>query len=135
MSEHDLATQQALDLGRRWAEAERHGDAAALDPLLHEDFVGVGPLGFVLDKQQWLGPRRSGALKNSSFEWRDPSVRVFGDTAVVVGSQIQESSYQGHDASGQFRVTQILVRTGSGGDERWVLAGMHLSPIAEAPPR
>jgi ketosteroid isomerase-like protein len=134
MQQNDLATrQQILELGRRWAEAERHGDVAALDALLHEDFVGVGPLGFVLDRQQWLGPRRGGDLKNSTFEWQDPSVRVFGDTAVVVGTQIQESTYQGRDASGRFRVTQIVARTGA--DDRWVLAGMHLSPVAEAPPR
>jgi ketosteroid isomerase-like protein len=132
MQHDDLATEQILELGRRWAEAERNGDVAALDTLLYEDFVGVGPLGFVLDKQQWLGPRRSGDLKNSSFEWQDPSVRVFGDTAVVIGTQVQESTYQGRDASGRFRVTQVALRTGG---DRWVLAGMHYSPIAEAPPR
>ena len=131
MQHDDLATEQILELGRRWAEAERRGDADALDALLHEDFVGVGPLGFVLDKRQWLEPRRNGDLKNSTFEWQDPSVRVFGDAAVVIGTQVQESTYQGRDASGRFRVTQVAARSG----DRWSLAGMHLSPIAQAPPR
>ncbi len=135
MSQQNTETQQVLDLGQRWADAERHGDVAALDALLHRDFVGVGPLGFVLDRQQWLEPRRTGALENTSFEWQDPAVRVFGGTAVVVGTQVQESTYQGHDASGRFRVTQVAVRDGSGADDRWVLVGMHLSPIAEPPPR
>ncbi|HEY2957114.1 MAG TPA: nuclear transport factor 2 family protein [Actinomycetota bacterium] len=128
---HDDHATQVLELGRRWAEAERRGDADALDALLHEDFVGVGPLGFVLDKRQWLEPRRNGDLKNSTFEWQDPSVRVFGDAAVVIGTQVQESTYQGRDASGRFRVTQVAARSG----DRWSLAGMHLSPIAQAPPR
>jgi ketosteroid isomerase-like protein len=128
---HDDHATQVLELGRRWAEAERRGDADALDALLHEDFVGVGPLGFVLDKRQWLEPRRNGDLKNSTFEWQDPSVRVFGDAAVVIGTQVQESTYQGRDASGRFRVTQVAARSG----DHWSLAGMHLSPIAQAPPR
>jgi ketosteroid isomerase-like protein len=80
--------------------------------------------------RHWAEAERRGALRNSSFDWQDPTVRVFGDTAVVVGIQVQESAYQGRDASGRFRVTQIAVRTAGG---RWMLAGMHLSPIAEPP--
>lgn len=136
MTQSDDSTRQQLtDLGQRWAEAERRGDPAALDAVLRDDFVLVGPLGFVLDKQQFLGSRRSGALKHASFEWEGSSVRIFGDTAVVVGIQTQQSTYQGQDASGRFRVTQIAVRTGAAADDRWMLAGLHLSPIATPPAR
>ena len=48
------------ELGRRWADAEQRGDADALSALAVEDFTLVGPLGFVLDKQQWLDRYRSG---------------------------------------------------------------------------
>jgi hypothetical protein len=58
-------------------------------------------------------------------------VRVLGDSALVVGTQVQETTYQGHDASGRFRVTQVAVRDGA--DDPWRIVGMHLSPIA-APP-
>jgi ketosteroid isomerase-like protein len=132
MSQTDTATrQQILELGQRWAEAERRCDAAALEQLLHEQFIGVGPLGFVLDKRQWVEPRRAGLLKHTSFQWQDPSVRVFGDTALVVAVQEQQTTYQDRNASGRFRVTQILARAGEG--DPWLIAGMHLSPIA-APP-
>jgi hypothetical protein len=46
-----------------------------------------------------------------------------------VGVQEQTTTYQGHDASGRFRVTQVLVRRPIG----WVLASIHLSPIAPPP--
>lgn len=127
--EHVGTQQQILDLAHRWAETERRGDVAALDALLAEDFVAVGPRGFVLDKQQWLERYRTGALKNASFELEDPSVRAYGDAAVVVGAQTQHATYQGHDATGRFRVTQIVVRA----DDRWVIVGLHLSPVAEPP--
>jgi ketosteroid isomerase-like protein len=131
MTQNSATEQQVLDLGRRWAEAELAADVATLGTLMDDAFVGVGPLGFVLDKPQWLGPRRSGDLKVTAFDWLDPSVRVFGDTAVVIGTQVQQATFQGQDASGQFRVTQVVTRTGDG----WTLAGMHLSPIAQPPPR
>ncbi len=120
---------QVLDLGRRWVAAELSGDVGALSALLADDFVLVGPLGFVLDKEQYLGSRRSGDLKHDSLEWEDVQVRMYGDTAVAIGSQTQKSTYQGRDASGQFRATQITVRQG----DRWAIVGLHLSPIAPQP--
>jgi ketosteroid isomerase-like protein len=120
---------EALDLGRRWAEAELRGDAEALAPLLAGDFVNVGPLGFLLDKQQYLGSRRSGDLRHESFAWDDVQVRAYGDAAVAIGTQTQKSTYQQRDASGRFRVTQVLVRR----DGRLLVASMHESPVAQPP--
>jgi hypothetical protein len=44
-----------LDLVHGWAAAERLDDVGLLDGLLAEDFVGMGPVGFVLIRDQWLG--------------------------------------------------------------------------------
>lgn len=125
--QHMGAREQVWQLGQRWAEAEERSDAQALGLLLADDFVLVGPLGFLLDKQQYLGSRRSGAMRHESFAWEDVRVRVYGAAAVAVGSQTQRSAYQGRDASGRFRVTQVAVEQGG----RWVIAGIHLSPIAQ----
>ena len=120
---------QILDLGRTWADAELHADVNTLDTLLDVDFVCVGPLGFVLNKEQYLAGRRSGDLKHQEFEWKDVNVRIYGDAAVAVGTQVQKSTYQGHDASGNFRETQVFARKA----ERWVLVSVHLSPISQPP--
>jgi ketosteroid isomerase-like protein len=122
-------TDQVLELGRQWANAERAGDADALEPLLADDFLLVGPLGFMLDKAQYLGSRRSGDLKHESLTWDDVHVHDYGDAAVAVGSQTQRTTFQGRDASGRFRVTQVAIRRG----DRWMLAGLHYSPIAQPP--
>jgi ketosteroid isomerase-like protein len=47
-----------LDLVWRWTDAERSLDAQALAPLLADDFILVGPRGFMLGKQQFLNSRR-----------------------------------------------------------------------------
>lgn len=43
-----------IDLVHRWAAAEQLNDPGLLDGLLAADFVGVGPAGFVLTREQWL---------------------------------------------------------------------------------
>jgi ketosteroid isomerase-like protein len=117
------------DFGRRWAKAEIEGDVTVLDALATKDFMLVGPLGFVLDKAQWLDRYSSGDFVTSALDWRDTQVRVFGDCAIVVGVHDQEAAYRGQPNNGQFRATHILVRE----DGAWRLAGMHLSPIAPPP--
>jgi ketosteroid isomerase-like protein len=117
------------ELGRRWAAAEVQGDTDTLDELAVDDFTLVGPLGFVLDRKQWLDRYRSGQFVTTELNWHDVTVRDYGDCAVVIGIQEQRAAYQGRPSDGKFRVTQILVRT----DGRWRLAGIHLSPIAPPP--
>jgi len=122
--EADLA-----EFGKRWAEAEVAQDLTALDGMAHKDFILVGPLGFMLDKAQWLDRYRSGDFVTSSLDWRDTQVRVFGDCAVVVGVHDQQAAYRGQPNSGQFRATHVLTRE----EGSWRLVGMHLSPIAPPP--
>jgi hypothetical protein len=124
--EEDL---ELADFARRWTEAERLGDAAALDTLLTEDFTAVGPHGFVLDKKQWIDRYASGALIHDAFTWEEVTVRRHGLAAVAVGVQGQQSIYDGRDADGHFRVTQMIVSDGS----QWRLAAVHLSPTGGRP--
>jgi ketosteroid isomerase-like protein len=42
------------DVLTSWVDAERRGDARALDDLLTDDFLGIGPVGFVLPKAAWV---------------------------------------------------------------------------------
>lgn len=129
--DHDLKSAQQVsptgelaDFGRRWAEAERRGDTAALDALLTDDFTAVGPRGFVLDKKQWIDRYASGALVHDAFTWEEVTLRQYGAAAVAVGVQGQQSVFDGRDADGWFRVTQALVEDGGA----WKLAAVHLSP-------
>jgi ketosteroid isomerase-like protein len=119
-----VASPDVLDLVRSWAAAERHNDADALDVLLDHDFAGVGPVGFVLSRRQWL-ERFDHGLENRAFEVEDPDVRDFGTAAVVIGVQAQETDARGRDSSGRFRVTLVAVRR----DEGWLLANVHIGPL------
>jgi ketosteroid isomerase-like protein len=111
-----------------WAAAEKRGDGDYLETALTDDFVGVGPAGFMLTKEQWLG-RFAGGLSYDSFAIEEVDVRLYEGAAVVTGRQKQAGSFQGNDVGGEFRATLVLVE----GEGRWLLAGWHASPIAGVP--
>src|SRR5215471_5722137 len=116
------------DLVQRWAEAEQENNAGRLDGLLAGEFAGVGPFGFILTRDQWLA-RFTNGLVNRSFTVTDLQVRDVGTAAVAIGVLAQETSWQGHDNSGRFRVTLVAVRAGEG----WLLAHAHIGPL-QGPP-
>jgi len=118
------------ELEQQWVAAERAGDASALERLLADNFRAVGPVGFVLDKQQWLDRYRNGDLHSDEIVWDDVDIRTHGDTAIAIGQWTERGAYEGHPVDGTFRVTQVLVRD----DDDWSVSGVHLSPIG-APPR
>jgi len=73
------------DLSQRWASAELAGDADFLDKLLPDDFVAIGPRGFVLSKDQWPARHREGRLRYQRFDWDEVDADEHGNSAIVVG--------------------------------------------------
>jgi hypothetical protein len=65
------ATTDVPDLVESWAAAEQGSDVEALDRLLAGDFVGVGLVGFVLGRDQWLAASATG--------WRTAAPRLAGE--------------------------------------------------------
>ena len=129
----DEQTRQIEKLARDWAAAELRGDTAFLGRALADDFVGVGPRGFMLNKEEWLERHESGKLKYESFGLDEVGVRHYGDAVVTVCRQIAEGVYEDengrYDIHEQFRATLIFVKQ----EVHWLLAGLHLSPIAGRP--
>src|ERR1700753_1838188 len=117
-----------LDVVQRWTAAEQRNDTGALDGLLADRFAGVGPFGFILTRDQWRA-RFSNGPGNPAFAIEDPPPRGLGGAAVAIGVLAQETSWQGNDNSGRFRITIVAVRA----DDRWLLAHVHIGPL-QLPP-
>jgi len=125
----DEQTEELKELVDDWAAAELRGDVAFLGSALADDFVGIGPRGFMLPKDQWLERHESGKLRYESFGLDELQVRLYADAAVVTGRQLAEGKYEDYDLRDQFRATLVFVKQ----QGRWLLAGLHLSPIAGPP--
>jgi ketosteroid isomerase-like protein len=130
-------TDELQKLVEDWAAAELRGDTTFLGSALADDFIGIGPRGFMLTKDQWLERHETGSLRYESFGLDEVEVRPYwapyGDAAVTVCRQTAEGVYENengrYDIHEQFRATLVFVRQ----QGRWMLAGLQLSPILGRP--
>ena len=118
---------EVKDLLTRFADAQRVSNVDQLSGLLTDDFTLVGPLGFIIAKQEWLEQFRTGVLQIESLEWDEIDVRThaYAYFAITIGRLTQAGTYARKPASGQFRVTAIAIGSGT----TWHLAGAHYSPL------
>jgi ketosteroid isomerase-like protein len=126
-------TQRVTTLGEDWAAAELRGDTTFLGEVLADDFIGVGPRGFTLTRDQWLSRHATGSLRYEAFGLDEVQVRLYGDTAITVCRQsargVHEDENGRFDIDAQFRATLVFVNQERG----WQLAGLQLSPILGRP--
>ena len=123
------AEQEVARLADIWVTAELRGDTPLLERTLADDFIGIGPLGFMLTKQEWLARHQSGDLHYDSFNLDEVKVRVYNDAAVLIGRQVQEGAYRSNSIKAQFRTTLVFVQQ----QGQWQLASLQLSTIGQPP--
>lgn len=119
-------TQQLEKLVGNWATAELRGDNTFLERNLADDFVGVGPYGFLLTKGEWLERHESRKLRYESFQLDEVWVRLYGEAAVMIARQMTKGKYEDNDLPGSLRATLFFAQQ----EGRWLLAGIHMSFIA-----
>ncbi len=108
-----------------WAAALVHDDTAATDRITTEDWHLVTPDGSVQTREQANADLKSGTLKFESFRLDDLKIRVYGDTAVVIGLETEKSSYKGKDESGQYRFTDVFIKR----DGKWRAVSSHIAKV------
>jgi len=104
--------------------AELDADAAALRRLLSDDFLSIGPKGFVLDKEEWIGRHVHFTYESLHISERD--IRVYDKAAVVRNVQRNRARYRDEQVELVVRVSQIWVDVNG----QWCLAGIQFSPMA-----
>src|SRR5712691_471300 len=112
---------ELLEIAEGLRTAELRGDVPFLDHALAEDFLGIGPRGFVLTKDAWLARHRSGDLKYKAIDRDEVGLRMYGDAAILTSRETSQTEYQGQPvAAGALRATHVFVRHG----RDWRLAGV-----------
>ncbi len=115
------ATLGQLDQER--IQAQISADAAALDRLYAEDFIGIGPSGTVRTKPQVIADFTSGRLKFQSIVADEVQWRIYGDTAVETGRSTMIGQDGGRAVPRDNRFTRVWVRRNG----RWQLVANHYS--------
>ena len=107
--------QVLIQLEHDWSDADLHKDSGALSRILADDWIGIDFEGTVLNKLQALQGIASDSGSLESTVLRDMKVWVYGDTAVVTGTDTETGDYHGKDSSGRYMWTDVFVRRGG----RW----------------
>jgi len=101
-------------LVRSWHHAIRSRDTATLDAIWDDTYISTGPDGSRISVVDELEMVASPDLTFHALEADDLEVRVYGDTAVVLGCSRSRGEYNGEDASGTYRFTTVFRRGPAG---------------------
>lgn len=112
-------------LQREFDRAELEADGERLRELLTEDFLSIGPKGFVLDKEEWIS--RHVHFSYQALETSDVDVRLYDNAAIVRNIQHNRATYKGDEVDLWVRVSQVWVQQ----QDQWRLAGIQFSPLAQ----
>ena len=123
-AQHASVDQIIRTLDNERIQAQIHADAAALDRIYADDFVGVGPSGTVRTKPQVIADFTSARLKFQSITTDEVQVRVYGNTAVETGRSIMTGEDKGKTVPQHTRFTRVWVKQHG----RWLLVANHYSP-------
>ena len=106
-------------------QAQIHADAAALDRIYANDFIGIGPSGTVRTKAQVIADFTSGDLKFQSITTNDVQVRIYGNTAVETGRSTMIGQDKGKAVPRDNRFTRVWIKQ----QGRWRLVSNHYSSL------
>ncbi len=89
-------------------------DIAALDMLIADDLIFIGPDGSVLAKNDDLAVHRSGEQQMTLLQVQEQCIRVSGNVGSVSVLAHVAGFFKGHAFDGRFRYLRVWHKTPSG---------------------
>ncbi len=120
------AESEITELSRQkwqWMSDKKTGE---LDALFHEKSAFVH-MGGSMDKESELGVIKSGAIHYKKAEIFGESVRIIGDTAILLGKVRLLAAVGGREVTNPFIVTEVYVRQKG----EWKLASLSFTRLLE----
>jgi hypothetical protein len=111
-------------LQEEFDQAELRADTEKLRKLIGDDFLSIGPKGFVLDKPAWI--ERHVHFKYEALDTSEMDIRLYGKTAIVRDVQRNRATYKGEEVRLTVRVSQVWVGSSDG---EWRLVAIQFSPM------
>jgi ketosteroid isomerase-like protein len=109
------------------AKALASNDTPAILARLSDDWKMVLTDGQVLTRADLESALKSGKLKFNAYNSADLDVRIFGDTAVVIGSGTSKGAWDGNDFTGADRFTDVYTRR----DGKWLCVSSHSTALSD----
>jgi uncharacterized protein (TIGR02246 family) len=97
-------------------------DLEALARIFADDYVQYDPSGKAVSKQEVLTALRSGAVRYPSIVSTGRRIRLFGEVAIVHGSELDEVEAEGRRFSVRYLYMDVVCKR----DGRWQIVGSQL---------
>jgi ketosteroid isomerase-like protein len=114
-------------LEQSWLDAAAAPDLPTLRKMFADDFMGTSFAGGVLSKTDVVPPDGSTASHMPKSLLKDSTVRIYGDTAVLMG----EVEMQVPQKPEMIRMTTVFQKRG----ETWQIIAVHMSHAPEEQPQ
>jgi len=106
----NAASDELKQIENDWVDAQKTKNAEKLGDILADNWVGLGWDGKRTDKAKALAEMKTPGNSLDTIEMGPMTVRVFGNTAVVTGSDTEKSMEDGKDTSGKYVWTDVFVK-------------------------
>jgi len=117
--------QEVLNVERAWTEAHLRGDVQTLEEIMAFDYVKIQPDGSLSDKRATLASYQPDKRAWDVARGDEYNVRVYGDTAVVIGRWTARGINHGESFDYAARFLSIYVRR----DGRWQMVAEQSTDI------
>jgi len=125
-SAHADALEEIRRLDNEISVATWSADAVWFEENLAGDYVLITPGGAARTKRDVIRELATPGLKMEPYEPQDVNVRLYGDTAVVIGRMIQRFTLGGVQYAKDVRYTNVYVKRKS----KWLLVTAHTSVVS-----
>ena len=106
----NAAADELKQIENDWVDAIKAKNGEKLGDILADSWVGLGWDGKTSDKAKSLADMKSPGNSLDNIEMGPMKVRIFGNTAVVTGSDTEKSMERGKDTSGKYNWTDVFVK-------------------------
>jgi ketosteroid isomerase-like protein len=115
-------------LENNWTAAAKTKDATKLGAILADSWTGIEYDGKMIDRAKALADLKVAGNSLDSIDMGEMTVRVFGNTAIVTGSDVEKSKEAGKDTSGKYVWTDVFVKQANG---KWQAVSSQSTKVAK----
>jgi uncharacterized protein (TIGR02246 family) len=115
-----------MQLERDWTQASLKKDVDTLNKIMADDWVNIDFQGKVVTKAQTIANLKSGLPATQAAGLGEMKVRVFGDSAIVTGSDTGKSASKGKEVIEKYLWTDVFVRRNG----RWQAVASQSTKVA-----
>jgi ketosteroid isomerase-like protein len=114
-AEREAEMDELKQIEKDWNDAQKAKDADKLAAILDDRWIGIDNDGRSTTKVEAVAHLKMAGYALESIDMGPMKVRIFGNMAVVTGTDTEKSSEQGKDTSGKYVWTDVFIKR----DGKW----------------